>query len=246
MTLCRALMDGGEAAGLIVLELDARMFGSLVLTKQKILNYQTTFLTDRSGTVLYSDSAIHDGWLRLALEHYRGGERKFTLTADGARYYVCSQYNALTHWVTYTVIQEPALFPGAAPLKRYISLVVLGSAIFVFVCLLLLSMAIVKPLDQLKDGMRRAQDHDFKLRLENDRTDEIGALTDSFNCMLDRINTLVNQVYQQELAQKMQRSKRCRRRSTRIFCITRLTPSTGCSLHAGRWTSAPLWSRLAS
>ena len=63
-------------------------------------------------------------------------------------------------------------------------------------------MAIVKPLDQLKDGMRRAQDHDFKLRLENDRTDEIGALTDSFNCMLDRINTLVNQVYQQELAQK--------------------------------------------
>lgn len=202
VTLCRALMDGGEAAGLIVLELDARMFGSLVLTKQKILNYQTTFLTDRSGTVLYSDSAIHDGWLRLALEHYRGGERKFTLTADGARYYVCSQYNALTHWVTYTVIQEPALFPGAAPLKRYISLVVLGSAIFVFVCLLLLSMAIVKPLDQLKDGMRRAQDHDFKLRLENDRTDEIGALTDSFNCMLDRINTLVNQVYQQELAQK--------------------------------------------
>ena len=175
VTLCRALMDGGEAAGLIVLELDARMFGSLVLTKQKILNYQTTFLTDRSGTVLYSDSA---------------------------RYYVCSQYNALTHWVTYTVIQEPALFPGAAPLKRYISLVVLGSAIFVFVCLLLLSMAIVKPLDQLKDGMRRAQDHDFKLRLENDRTDEIGALTDSFNCMLDRINTLVNQVYQQELAQK--------------------------------------------
>ena len=129
VTLCRALMDGGEAAGLIVLELDARMFGSLVLTKQKILNYQTTFLTDRSGTVLYSDSAIHDGWLRLALEHYRGGERKFTLTADGARYYVCSQYNALTHWVTYTVIREPALFPGAAPLKRYISLVVLGSAI---------------------------------------------------------------------------------------------------------------------
>ena len=202
VTLCRALMDGGEAAGLIVLELDARMFGSLVLTKQKILNYQTTFLTDRSGTVLYSDSAIHDSWLRPALEHYRGGERKFTLTADGARYYVCSQYNALTHWVTYTVIQEPALFPGAAPLKRYISLVVLGSTIFVFVCLLLLSMAIVKPLDQLKDGMRRAQDHDFKLRLENDRTDEIGALTDSFNCMLDRINTLVNQVYQQELAQK--------------------------------------------
>lgn len=68
MTLCRALMDGGEAAGLIVLELDARMFGSLVLTKQKILNYQTTFLTDRSGTVLYSDSAIHDSWLRPALE----------------------------------------------------------------------------------------------------------------------------------------------------------------------------------
>ena len=105
-------------------------------------------------------------------------------------------------------------------------------------------MAIVKPLDQLKDGMRRAQDHDFKLRLENDRTDEIGALTDSFNCMLDRINTLVNQVYQQELAQKNAEIEALQAQINPHFLYNTLDSVN--SLHAGRWTSAPLWSRLAS
>ena len=40
------------------------------------------------------------------------------------------------------------------------------------------------------------------MRVPNRRKDEIGELTDSFNYMVDKINTLIRQVYQEKIAQK--------------------------------------------
>lgn len=191
-----------EAAGLIILELDPISLGSALLTKQKVSNYQTTFLADRRGNIIYSDNSIDHSWLGDVMERYGEGARRFTLDAERESYYVCTQYNALTNWVTYTVIPEKNLFPAAQTLRHGITILVAVATGLALLFPLLLSSSVIKPLKRLKDGMRETQDANFKLRLENDRKDEIGDLTDSFNSMVERINTLVNQVYQGRLAQK--------------------------------------------
>ena len=192
----------GETIGLVVAEVNPRTFGSYILTKQKILGYQTTFLTDRAGAIICGDNAVRDDWRKAILLRYKAGERKSDIELDGTMYYVCSQYNGLTGWVTFTMIPDNRLFPEANSLKQYTIVLVSVSIVLAALFLLILALAITKPLARLKTGMKQVQDKNFDLQLENDRRDEIGELTETFNYMVNRIHILVNQVYQEKIAQK--------------------------------------------
>ena len=192
----------GETIGLVVVEINPRTFGSAILTKQKILGYQTTFITDRQGAIIYGDNAVRDDWRSLIRARYKAGERKSVIELGDSMYYVCSQYNGLTGWVTFTMIPDNKLFPEAGLLKQYTVMLVTISIVLASIFLLILALAITKPLARLKNGMKQVQDKNFDLQLENDRRDEIGELTDTFNYMVNRIHILVNQVYQEKIAQK--------------------------------------------
>jgi two-component system sensor histidine kinase YesM len=192
----------GETIGLVVAEVNPRTFGSYILTKQKILGYQTTFLTDRAGAIICGDNAVRDDWRKAILLRYKAGERKSDIELGGTMYYVCSQYNGLTGWVTFTMIPDNRLFPEANSLKQYTIVLVAVSIVLAALFLLILALAITKPLARLKTGMKQVQDKNFELQLENDRRDEIGELTETFNYMVNRIHILVNQVYQEKIAQK--------------------------------------------
>lgn len=194
--------ETGEMSGVIVLEISQERLGTDILTKQRIMNGQITMLVDRKGTVIYSDNTVCKDLLAKAEESYCSGKRIFEIDWGEETYYVCARYNALTNWVTYTMVEEKNLFPGASALKHYIMLLVIVTTGVAFVFLLLLSSAIVKPLDRLEKGMREVIDKNFELQLENDRKDEFGKLTDSFNYMVARINTLVKQNYERSIAQK--------------------------------------------
>ncbi len=195
--------DTDDTVGLVVAEVDPSTFGSYILTKQKILGYQTTFITDREGAVICGDNAVRDDWREAILLRYKEGERKSNIELDGTTYYVCSQYNGLTGWVTFTMIPDNKLFPEASSLKQYTVVLVAVSVLLASVFLLIQALAITKPLARLKTGMKQVQDKNFELQLENDRKDEIGELTETFNYMVNRIHILVNQVYQEKIAQKI-------------------------------------------
>jgi len=192
----------GQTRGLIILELDPKIFGSLILSKQKILSHQTTFLTDRNGSVIYSDSGIGEEARLQILDHYKKGERRFSYYLNDLPYYVCAQYNGLTAWISFTFIQEDKLFPEAKILKNQTFVLVCVSVLLAAFFLYLLAITVTKPLERLNKGMKIAQDHNFELRLKNDRRDEVGELTESFNNMVERIHVLIHQVYQEKLAQK--------------------------------------------
>ncbi len=194
--------ESDKTVGLVVAEVNPRTFGSYILTKQKILGYQTTFITDREGAFIFGDNAVREGWREAILQRYQAGERKSNIELDGTEYYVCSQYNGLTGWVTFTMIPENKLFPEANSLKQYTVALVAVSIVLASVFLMIQALAITKPLARLKTGMKQVQDKNFELQLENDRKDEIGELTETFNYMVNRIHILVNQVYQEKIAQK--------------------------------------------
>lgn len=194
--------DDGDCVGLVVLELDPSEIGNSILIKQQILNSQITYITDRQGAVIYSNNSVYSNWRDTVMARYREGVRRFNVELDGASYYVCSQYNGLTGWVSFTMIYDGGLFPGAAELQRYIIFLVIVCIILAVFFLVVLSLAITTPLKRLDKGMKEVQGSNFTIQLPNDRKDEFGRLIDSFNFMVNRINILVTEVYHEKLAQR--------------------------------------------
>lgn len=194
--------ETGTITGLLLLEIDSNTFGSIILNKQKINPNQINFLVDGSQNVVYCENSLPRGLVEQALEQYHQGRRIFTFQLEEKTYFCCSQYNGLLGWITFICIQWPALFPGAATLRNYIAVLVTVCVLVACLLLMILSRFITKPLAKLNKAMKQVQNADFDIYLENDRTDEIGELTDSFNYMVDHIRTLVNRVYLEQLAQK--------------------------------------------
>lgn len=199
----RGLEDGnGEIEGLLVLELNASSFGSSVLNKQKINKNQINFLVDGNLSVAYCETYISETLSKEALKQYLQGKREFVFTLDGKRYFCCAQYNGLIGWIIFIIIDWEALFPGAESLRSYIAILVFICVSVASILLMALSLFITKPLGRLREGMKQVQNGDFQVHLENNRGDEIGELTDSFNYMVEQIRMLINRVYREQIAQK--------------------------------------------
>ena len=194
--------ESGDIVGLLVLEINANSFGNIILNKQKINESQINFLVDGGGSMVYCEKALSDEFVAEALKQYQQGRRMFTFEMDGDTYFCCAQYNGMLGWITFICIEWGALFPGSDTLRSYIAFLVIICVIIACGLLMVLSQMITKPLQTLNEAMKQVQDTNFEIRLENDRTDEIGELTDSFNYMVDHIQTLVNRVYREQLAQK--------------------------------------------
>lgn len=193
--------DGG-ITGLLVMEINANSFGSIILNKQKINENQINFLVDSGRNVVYCENTLPEGFVDEAMKQYQQGRRVFTFQFGGDTYFCCSQYNGMVGWITFICMEWDALFPGSDTLRSYIALLVGVCVVVASVLLMILSQMITRPLQTLNGAMKQVQNANFEIHLENDRSDEIGELTDSFNYMVDQIRTLVNRVYREQLAQK--------------------------------------------
>lgn len=195
------IQSGTQPDGLLVLWLEPGALGRAVFLKQKITDRQISFLLDRNECLIYSGSSIPEGLTPAVLDVYRSGRQSFQVELNDRRFFCCGQYNGISGWKTFIAIDTQELFPGAESLQRYIVALVSVCILLALVLSIWLSHLITMPLAELTRAMKRVQE-DFDLQLENDRQDEIGELTDSFNYMLHRIRTLVNRVYREQLALK--------------------------------------------
>lgn len=188
--------------GIVVIELDPDMFSSLLLGNQELYHYQYLFIADQKGQVICSNPRVNNGWQKEINERFGRGIRRFQLIWEGKKYYVCGQYNGITGWKSYSIIPVAGLFPQAGDLYNAIWLVGIVSTIGIAAVIAFLVYAMARPIRKLSGAMGQVQKGDFAVRVPNRRKDEIGELTESFNYMLDEINTLIRQVYQEKIAQK--------------------------------------------
>lgn len=203
MQVFRAICGAdGEILGTLILEVDRRQVANAVLMDQEVIPRQRSFLVGRDRKIIYSDGMVTGELAKTAMEQYQSGRRRFNVSADGKDYFCCAQYNAMTGWVSFSAVEEEMLFSESGSLRRYVGILVLCCAAVAVLLQMALSRMITLPLLRLKEGMHQVQESNFEVQLENDRRDEIGELTDSFNYMVDQIRTLINRVYREQLAQK--------------------------------------------
>ena len=192
----------GKVGGLLVLEMDPRSIGSSILSKQKAIDHQISLLTDNSFHIIYQDNFLPNGLYEEIIRSYRQGLRTFDVTVDQVTYSCCVQYNGMVGWLTVSCVAQEHLFPGGKSLRDFILFLVLLSVGLAIFALQFLSRQITQPLSRLNEGMKQVQTRNLDVHLPNNRRDEIGELTDSFNFMMDQIRTLIDRVYEEKLAQK--------------------------------------------
>ncbi|WP_158289682.1 cache domain-containing sensor histidine kinase [Paenibacillus flagellatus] len=100
---------------------------------------------------------------------------------------------------------------GMAPADHFIrdsleirgfTVVLAASLVFVAVALALVaSSRMSKPVRRLMQAMKRAREGDFQVQIGERRRDEFGVLYDSFNLMVSRIKSLIDELYIQRLLQ---------------------------------------------
>lgn len=204
VTVVRAILDdrGDKVLGLMVIELDPDMFSNLLLGNQGLFQYQYLFIVDQKGEVVCSNPKVDKGWQEEIDNTFEQGIRRFGLEWGGKDYYVCGQYNGITGWKSYSAIPSEGLFPQAKDLSTAIWVVVALCSLGIAVVIALLVYAMARPIKRLSSAMAQVQEGDFTVQVPGGRKDEIGELTDSFNYMVDKINTLIRQVYQEKIAQK--------------------------------------------
>lgn len=94
------------------------------------------------------------------------------------------------------------LYEDINTLKYKIIIITIWAIIVLSITSTLLSMDIVKPINQLVAAMKNFQDKGIHKELEVKRNDELGYLGRSFNKMSEKIDYLLNMIYKEKLTRK--------------------------------------------
>ncbi|NLB78091.1 MAG: histidine kinase, partial [Clostridiaceae bacterium] len=99
-------------------------------------------------------------------------------------------------------IPEKILFSKAYMLRNLTYSFVVVIIILAVLLSIILSRSITKPLSTLASSMKLIDKQDYVLIPNGNRKDEIGILTQTYNQMVSKINTLINEVYAAKLKEK--------------------------------------------
>lgn len=115
---------------------------------------------------------------------------------------ITSSTSSYSGWKTISVISLGELAKGPAVIAEWIFIIgFLGVAIGIFISLFS-STKLVKPIKALIHMTGEIENENFDVRVRASGQDELGKLGRSFNKMVNRIDNLIKEVYQEELKLK--------------------------------------------
>lgn len=113
--------------------------------------------------------------------------------ADSERYNVAFQTIQGTDITVVTITPYSSILADASSIGFTVLFIGLIFLVFILITTALISSAITKPITVLKNNMDRAHLSDFSVHSQIHSNDEVGALSNSFNEMLDRLEQLMTQ-----------------------------------------------------
>ncbi len=117
---------------------------------------------------------------------------------DQAKYDLVQKTSDISGWTIWGGIPIQNLLSRLSDLRLLLFIVFGGLLIGLIAVAAVTSNEIVHPLKELEDLMKKAEEGDFKLYFGYKGNDEIGDLCAGFNTMIDKIDQLLGQVYQEQ------------------------------------------------
>ncbi len=128
-------------------------------------------------------------------------EEEKTIYINGQKYMTSSLISNYSGWRIVSLIPYEEMFHD---LERMQITTVLAITLLILISLLLVflvSSQIARPLKKLVSLMKLAENGDFNIKINVNSKDEIGTLAKSFNSMTSKINSLIQEVYIEQIRQ---------------------------------------------
>ncbi|OBZ09756.1 hypothetical protein A8L34_21005 [Bacillus sp. FJAT-27264] len=195
-----------QPAGLAVIGVDAGKIGSQYLDNSK--DDVDMFVIDRQGMVI---TASNRGWIGkkdIELPYFVDSNSALTVKerldqAVGHDQWIVSHLQSeMTGWYVVVVHSKRQLVKELGQISQVTFTIACLCLIMSLLVTWFAAAAITKPLKKLSRSMRRLQTGDFSQRVFFEGNDEIGLLGHGYNLMVQRIKSLINDVYASTLKQR--------------------------------------------
>ncbi|MBW4085596.1 sensor histidine kinase [Paenibacillus sp. S150] len=160
----------------------------LSLPKRQLLGYLMNLTpSDASKVFLYDNSG------RLIVSNTSGphnpGEKDLVLRAESRR----------SGWSLELMQPEGEIYRKSQPLQLFTYWIIVISCLLAVWISWLIYSSIASPISSLVSGMKQLRRGNFDARLEHNRQDELGYLTDAFNQTVEQQRHLIQDIYEQQL-----------------------------------------------
>lgn len=196
----------GEPIGILKVDISENIFSKLY----SHLDYGRTgrfIVVNRNGTMVFpenNDYGLYSEFFRKRyFELFAGADKQGSVTTFGKeRFVVISNILERLGWVIIGLVPLNELLDYGSRVTWFIYLIGLICIFFEIVFSIWISHSISKPIVALSQSMMDAAQGDLQIRVTPAGEDEIGALSRSFNDMVERIAGLMDQVYQDQKKQR--------------------------------------------
>ncbi|MBO9605103.1 MAG: sensor histidine kinase [Paenibacillaceae bacterium] len=121
---------------------------------------------------------------------------------DGMSYFVVRKPVALAGWTLTVYIPVDGMAADAGSIVKATVVVVTACLLALLVLVWIFSRTLLKPIRHLNKKMMQVENGDLQVVAFSTAKDEIGELTNRFGRMLNRINELIRETYQNRITQK--------------------------------------------
>ena len=202
LTIGRQILNyGGAYTGILLIDLDP---SSLIELSESFLLARNQYnikisITDAYNGILY-DSDVASG--RLTWEEAKKEGNPLLYQKNDEDYLILTNETKRAGLKVNAVIPRSDLLFKISRIGHVTAFAVLGCVAVVIVVSSLLSKNITMPLRKLQKRMKQVEEGEYKALLEKESNDEIGSLVTSYNHMVMKIKTLIEDVYVAEIKQK--------------------------------------------
>ena len=190
------LLKKNNIVGILYISLDyEKLFEGLTNDMGK--NYGV-FITDIDNEVIYSLAQFEEKYADYELSY----EEFMDIRNKDSEYTILSEDLGQASWRIWMYKPDETIVSDTEPIKTFVYAVAIVAVATLVLGLVWVSRFITGRIAYLRDGMKAAEKGDFVMRLEAEETDEIGELIRGYNTLLGKIQTLIKEVYDSEIAQK--------------------------------------------
>lgn len=195
-----------QPAGMAVIGVDAGKIGSQYLDNSK--DDVDMFVIDRQGMII---TASNRGWIGkqdIELPYFTDSDPSLSVkerldqAADHEQWIVSHLQSSMTGWYVVVVHSKRQLVKELGQISQVTFTIACLCLIMSLMVTWFAAAAITQPLKKLSRSMRRLQTGDFSQRVFFEGNDEIGLLGHGYNLMVQRIKSLINDVYASTLKQR--------------------------------------------
>lgn len=197
----KSMKNYNNNIGAIVVDMDLKEI-SKIIDVSKLDKYSKILILDGSGDAVFEkdkDYTVEKLKDNAFYQKIDGSMEGVLYPSDGTGSDVVLYYTSTyTGWKIVNAIPFNNLMNNIASLRNAV-LIISVLCIFVVVILsVVISDRITKPLQKLKDAMRRVQDGDMNTYFYSEGFDEVKTLSNGFNSMLDEMNMLIANLLKEE------------------------------------------------